>query len=84
MDIVFLVLALVAALFLPRPKALVATVVLWAVALAMVGWGPAHSDGVQTSSLGFWVPWAVVLVIGVALVLGVSMVRERLAAPSRS
>jgi hypothetical protein len=39
---------------------------------------------VHTSTLGFWVPWAVVLVIGVALVLGVSLVRERRAATSRS
>ncbi|MGZ4616187.1 MAG: hypothetical protein ACXV4A_11550 [Actinomycetes bacterium] len=77
MDIPFLVLTLVAALFLPRPRALLVTVALWAVAVAMVGWGPAHSDGVRTASLGFWVPWLVVLTIGLLLVLGSSALRGR-------
>jgi hypothetical protein len=82
MDIPFLVLTLLAALFLPRPRALLATVALWAIAVALVGWGPAHSDGVRTASLGFWVPWFVVLAIGLVLVLGVSAFRNRHAGAS--
>jgi hypothetical protein len=77
MDIPFLVLTLLAALLLPRPRALLATVALWAIAVALVGWGPARSDGVRTASLGFWVPWFVVLAIGILLVLGVNAVRNR-------
>ena len=77
MDIPFIVLTVVAALFLPRTTALLATVALWAVAVAMVGWGPAHSDGVTTASLGFWVPWGVALVVGLAVALGVSALRSR-------
>jgi hypothetical protein len=76
-DIPFLVLTLVAALFLPKPRALLATVALWAVAAAMVGWGPAHSDNVATASAGFWVPWLAVLAIGLLLVLGVAALRAR-------
>ena len=76
-DIPFIVLTVVAALFLPRTTALLATVALWAVAVAMVGWGPAHSDGVTTASLGFWVPWGVALVVGLAVALGVSALRSR-------
>jgi hypothetical protein len=76
-DIPFIVLTLLAALFLPRPRALLVTVALWAVAVAMVGWGPAHSDDVETASLGFWVPWLVVLAIGLALVLGVAVLKAR-------
>jgi hypothetical protein len=56
---------------------LLATVGLWAVAVAMVGWGPAHSDGVTTASLGFWVPWCIALVVGLAVALGVSALRSR-------
>ena len=77
MDIPFIVLTVVAALFLPRPTALLATVGLWAVAVAMVGWGPAHSDGVTTASVGFWVPGGVALVIGLAVAFGVSTLRSR-------
>ena len=77
MDIPFIVLTVVAALSLPRDTALLATVALWAVAVAMVGWGPAHSAGVTTASLGFWVPWGLALVVGLAVALGVSTLRSR-------
>jgi hypothetical protein len=76
-DIPFIVLTLLAALFLPRPRALLATVALWAVAVAMVGWGPAHSDNVPTASLEFWVPWSAALAVGLLLVLGVAALRAR-------
>jgi hypothetical protein len=76
-DIPFILLTVVAALFLPRPKALLATVALWAVAVAMVGWGPAHSDNVETASLEFWLPWGVALVIGLLIAVGVSALRNR-------
>jgi hypothetical protein len=76
-DIPFIVLTLLAALFLPRPRALLVTVALWAVTVALVGWGPAHSDNVETASLGFWVPWLVVLAIGLVLVLGVTFLKDR-------
>ena len=77
MDLPFIVLTVVAALFLPRSTALLATVALWAVAVALVGWGPAHSDGVTTASLGFWVPWGVALVVGLGVAFGVSTLRSR-------
>lgn len=77
MDVPFIVLTIVAALFLPRPRALLATVALWAGAVAMVGWGPAHSDNVPTASPEFWLPWAVALLIGLALTLGITALRNR-------
>ena len=77
MDAPFIVLTIVAALFLPRPKALLATVALWAVAVAMVGWGPAHSDNVPTASLEFWLPWSIALLIGLALAFGITALRNR-------
>lgn len=77
MDIVFLVLALVAAFLLPRSRALLVTVVVWAACVVMVGWGPAGGSGVHTGSAGFWVPWAIVLVIGLGLVSLVAWLRER-------
>ena len=77
MDAPFIVLTIVAALFLPRPKALLATVALWAVAVAMVGWGPAHSDNVPTASLEFWLPWSIALLVGLALAFGITALRNR-------
>jgi drug/metabolite transporter (DMT)-like permease len=77
MDIVFLVAAAAAALLLPRPKALVATLAAWAGCVVLVGWGPAHNSDVHTASAGFWVPWAVVLVLGAGLCLAISTVRLR-------
>jgi hypothetical protein len=77
MDIVFLVLALIGALLLPRPRALAAAVGAWAVCLAFVGWGPAHNSGVHTGSAGFWAPWAIVLVLGLGLVSLTDLLRRR-------
>lgn len=77
MDIVFLVLALAAGLLLPLHRALVAVAILWAISVAMVGWGPAYSDGVHTDSLGFWVPWSIALCLGLGLTALVSHLRAR-------
>jgi hypothetical protein len=77
MDIVFLALTLIAALLLPRARALQTAVAVWAVCLAFVGWGPAHNSSVHTDSVGFWAPWAIVLLIGLGLVLLVDVVRRR-------
>jgi hypothetical protein len=77
MDIPFLLLAIIAACFLGRATALLTTVVLWTVAVAMVGWGPAHSDGVHTASLGFWGPWLAVLTLALLLVTGIHAIRSR-------
>jgi hypothetical protein len=76
-DIVFLAAAIITALMLPRARALTVTVAVWAVCLAMVGWGPAHNSNVHTREAGFWVPWLVVLVIGALVVTGISWARER-------
>jgi hypothetical protein len=77
MDIVYLAAAIVAALTLPRPRALIVAVGAWAFCVAFVGWGPAKSDGVHVASAGFWVPWFVVLGIGLLIAAGVSTLRAR-------
>ena len=77
MDIPFIILAVAAGLLLPRPRALLAVVALWAIAVAMVGWGPAHSDGVHTNSLGFWGPWLIALVIALGLTTLMTILRAR-------
>ncbi len=84
MDIPFLILAIAGGLLLPRRRALLAVGGLWAVAVVLVGWGPAKNDDVHTGSLGFWVPWAVVLVIGIALVLLTTHLRARRRTAARS
>jgi hypothetical protein len=77
MDIPFLILAIAGGLLLSRRRALLAAAALWAIAVALVGWGPAKNDGVHTGSLGFWVPWAIVLAIGIGLVMLTTFLRER-------
>jgi Na+-driven multidrug efflux pump len=77
MDIVFLVLAVGAGLLLPKRHALLATTALWAVSVAMVGWGPANSDGVHTGSPRFWIPWSIVLCVGLGVTSAVSFFRTR-------
>jgi hypothetical protein len=84
MDIVFLALAVAAGLLLPRPRALVATVVAWAACVVLVGWGPAGNSNVHTTSLGFWVPWAVVGLLGLAISAGIATYRQRRRRPSGS
>ncbi|MGZ4498625.1 MAG: hypothetical protein ACXVWZ_14225 [Nocardioides sp.] len=77
MDIVFLVLAVGAGLLLPLRRALLAVVALWAISVAMVGWGPAYSDGVHTDSLGFWVPWSIALGVGLGVAGPAACLRDR-------
>jgi hypothetical protein len=77
MDIVFLILAIGAGLLLPRRRALLATTILWAISVAMVGWGPANSDGVHTDSLGFWIPWSIALCIGLGVTSMMTFLRTR-------
>lgn len=77
MDIVFLAAAVIAALLLPRSRALLVTVAAWAICLAMVGWGPAHNSNVHTRQAGFWVPWLIVLVIGTGLVFAIQYAKQR-------
>ena len=77
MDLVFLVLAIGAGLLLPRGRALLAVTVLWAICVAMVGWGPAHSNGVHTDSLDSRVPWTIVLCLGLGLTTLVAYFRTR-------
>lgn len=76
-DIVFLAAAVIAALLLPRARALTVTVAAWAISLAMVGWGPAHNSDVHTRQAGFWLPWIIVLAIGLALVYGITFAKNR-------
>ena len=80
MDIVFLALTVVAAILLPRNRAVPVAVAVWAVCLAMVGWGPAHNSDVHTREAGFWVPWCIALAIGIALVFAVDLIKRRRAA----
>lgn len=77
MDIVFLALVVIAALLLPRNRALVVTPVVWAVSCAFVAWGPAHNDQVHTDSIGFWGPWSIALAVGLGVVLLIDAVRRR-------
>ena len=77
MDIVFLALVVIAALLLPRNRALLVTPAIWAVCCAFVAWGPAHNDDVHTDSIGFWGPWAVALAVGFGVVLLIDIVRRR-------
>jgi hypothetical protein len=77
MDIVYLAAAIVAGLTLPRQRALVVAVGAWAFCVAFVGWGPAKSDGVHVATAGFWVPWAVVLGLGLLIAAGVATLRAR-------
>jgi hypothetical protein len=79
MDIVVLAVALIAALLLPRERALAVAAVAWAAGVAMVAVGPAHNEDVHVGSAGFWVPWAVVALLCALLVVGVGAVRRRLA-----
>ena len=82
MDIVVLLVAVVTGFLLAPRLALPIVAVVWAIALALVGWGPAHSSGTHTGTVGFWVPWLVVLALACAIVLGVNwLLRRRGRAP---
>src|SRR4051794_34912775 len=82
MDLVVLAAALIAALVLSRSRALAVAVAVWCVGLTMVGWGPANNDSVDTGSLGFWGPWAIVLGVELLIVIGVDRFRNKRVASS--
>lgn len=77
MDIPVVAVAIISSLLLSRQRALVVVPIVWAVALAMVAWGPAHNSDVHLDSAGFWVPWSVLLVVCCGIVVGVTALRER-------
>ena len=77
MDIVYLAAVIVAAITLPRQRALMVAVGVWAFCVAFVGWGPGKSDGVHVATAGFWIPWVIVLGIGLLISGGVSTFRAR-------
>lgn len=81
MDIVVLAIALIAALLLPRTKALALAGAGWLFGLAMVAWGPAHNSSVHLHTAGFWVPWIVVLAICGSLVVGIQTLKARWSRP---
>ncbi len=77
MDIPFLILAVACGLLLSRNRALLVTGALWVVAVTMVAWGPAHSDGVHTNHPGFWGAWVLCLAVGLGLSAGAHYLRHR-------
>ena len=77
MDIFFFAVAITAALLLPRSRALVVIVAAWVFSFVMVGWGPAGDDTAHPDRLGFWVPWVVVLAIGLVVAFGIRALRDR-------
>lgn len=81
MDIVVLAIAVIAGLLLSRPKALAVAFAGWLFGLVMVGVGPAHNADVHLGSAGFWVPWAVVLVLCVLIVYGIDRFKVRAGRP---
>lgn len=84
MDIPVIAIAIISALLLTRQRALIVVPVVWAIALALVAWGPAHNSDVHTGSAGFWAPWLIVLALCCAIVLGVTAWRERRATSPRT
>jgi hypothetical protein len=77
MDIPVIAVAIIASLLLTRQRALIVVPLVWAIALVMVAWGPAHNSSVHTHTAGFWVPWLVVLALSCGIVLGVTALRQR-------
>ncbi|HEX4732834.1 MAG TPA: hypothetical protein VH247_00355 [Thermoleophilaceae bacterium] len=77
MDIPVIAIAIIAALLMTRQRALVVVPLVWAVALALVAWGPAHNSDVHTDSAGFWLPWFIVLALSCGIVLGITALRTR-------
>jgi hypothetical protein len=76
-DIPVIAIAIISSLLLTRQRALVVVPIVWAIALALVAWGPAHNSSVHTDSAGFWLPWFVVLVLCCGIVVGVTALRGR-------
>lgn len=81
MDIVVVAITLIASFALSRTRALPVAALAWIFGLGMVAFGPAHNSDVHLGSAGFWVPWAVVLVVSVGIVFGVDALKRRWARP---
>lgn len=77
MDIPVIAVAIISAFLLTRQRALIVVPVVWAVALVLVAWGPAHNSDVHTDSAGFWAPWFVVLALSCGIVVAITALRER-------
>jgi hypothetical protein len=77
MDIPVVAVAIIASLLLTRERALIVVPIAWAVACAMVAWGPAHNSNVHLDSAGFWGPWFILLVLCCGIVIGVTALRDR-------
>jgi hypothetical protein len=76
-DIPVIAIAIIASLLLTRERALIVVPLVWAVALALVAWGPAHNSNVHLNSAGFWLPWFIVLCLSCGIVIGITAWRER-------
>jgi hypothetical protein len=77
MDIPVVAVAIIASLLLTRQRALIVVPIVWAIALAMVAWGPAHNSNVHLDSAGFWGPWCILLLLCCGIVVGVTALRAR-------
>jgi hypothetical protein len=76
-DIPVIAIAIIASLLLTRQRALIVVPIVWAIALGLVAWGPAHNSDVHTDSAGFWIPWLVVLALCCGIVVGITALRSR-------
>jgi hypothetical protein len=77
MDIPVVAVAIITSLLLTRQRALIVVPIVWAIALAMVAWGPAHNSNVHLDSAGFWGPWFILLLLCCGIVFGVTALRAR-------
>ena len=77
MDIPVVAIAIISGLLLSRQRALIVVPIAWAIALTMVGWGPANNSNVHTDSIGFWGPWMILLALCCGIVIGLTALRAR-------
>ena len=82
MPLVFLVVAIFGALFLPRSRAIALGLASWVFSAAMVAWGPAGDETAHPDRFSFWFPWLIVLVVGLALAFGLRWFKDRRAGTS--
>jgi hypothetical protein len=84
MDIPVVAIAIITGLLLTRQRALIVVPIVWAIACAMVAWGPAHNSDVHLDSAGFWGPWLILLVLCCGIVVGITALRGRRAREARA
>ena len=77
MPLVFMAISIAAGLYLPRARALVVIGLAWIGSAAMVAWGPANDAAIEPGTASFWVPWTIVLLLGVAAGLGLRWRKDR-------